>query len=345
MHAVGENGSIATAIGIKLPRTQHFPITFASRCASRGGAEGRCGTGFRRNMLLNATQLSALSRLFSSGVFREMARKGRSPLFARLFAETGLLGHEAQARGTVSSAFDAAFAVLRKAGSRDEYVYRAALTHNILLGRHSLNTASMLTEFRAGACKADLAILNGTGTVYEIKSERDSLARLANQVANYRKVFAKVYVIAGEAHVQDVIDITPLDVGVLSLVRWDRIQTVREAVERPDLVCPVTIFESLRVAEARAILRHLNVSVPDVPNTMLWAAMRQEFAKLAPDDVHREMVCTLKKTRNLASLSTLVDRLPVSLQPAALSIQVRRIDHERLLEAVQTPLNEALTWA
>ncbi|MCS6509500.1 sce7726 family protein, partial [Burkholderia thailandensis] len=149
----------------------------------------------------------------------------------------------------MSYAFDAAFAELRKAGERDEYVYRAALTHNNMLGSQSLNKESMLNEFRAGECKADLAILNGTGTVYEIKSERDSLARLVNQVANYRKVFAKGYVIAREAHVQDVMDITPVDVGVLSLVRWDRIQTVREAVERPDLVCPVTIFESLRVAE------------------------------------------------------------------------------------------------
>ncbi|MGY6252221.1 sce7726 family protein [Paraburkholderia caledonica] len=296
-------------------------------------------------MSLNARQLSALSRLFSSSVFRELAKKGRSPLFAQLLAETGISGANRSTAETVSSAFDNAFAVLRQAGIRDEYVYRAALTHNILLGRHSLKTASMLTEFRAGSCKADLAILNGTGTVYEIKSDRDSLARLANQVSNYRKVFAKVYVIAGEAHVQGVIDNTPPEVGVLSLVRWDRICTVREAVERPDLVCPLTIFESLRVAEARTILRNLRVPVPDVPNTMLWGALRECFKTLAPADVHHQMVCTLKKTRNLASLSSLVDQLPVSLQPAALAIQVRRADHDRLIEAVRTPLDEAMTWA
>jgi hypothetical protein len=296
-------------------------------------------------MSLNARQLSALSRLFSSSVFHELAKKGRSPLFAQLLAETGIPSAKPSTGETVSTAFDDAFAVLRQAGVRDEYVYRAALTHNILLGRHSLRTASMLTEFRAGSCKADLAILNGTGTVYEIKSDRDSLARLANQVSNYRKVFAKVYVIAGEAHVQGVIDNTPPEVGVLSLVRWDRICTVREAVERPDLVCPVTIFESLRVAEARTILRNLQVPVPDVPNTMLWGALRECFKTLAPADVHHQMVCTLKKTRNLASLSSLVDQLPVSLQPAALAIQVRRVDHDRLIEAVRTPLDEAMTWA
>jgi hypothetical protein len=295
-------------------------------------------------MLLNATQLSALSRLFSSSVFREMARKGRSALFAQLFAQSGLLERKAADVRTVSAAFDMAFSVLRRAGTRDEYVYRAALTHNILLGTHSLNTASMLTEFRAGSCKADLAILNGTGTVYEIKSDRDSLSRLANQVENYRRVFAKVYVIAGEAHVQGVLDSTPEEVGVLSLVRWDRISTVREAVARADLVCPVTVFESLRVAEARAILKNLQVPVPDVPNTLLWASMRELFATLAPADVHEQMVCTLKKTRNLASLGSLVEQLPMSLQPAALSIQVRRADHERLVDAVHTPLDEAMTW-
>ncbi|MFM0619424.1 sce7726 family protein [Paraburkholderia nemoris] len=295
-------------------------------------------------MALNATHLVALSRLFSSSVFREMAKKGRSPLFTRLFAQTGLSDRR-EGEETVGAAFEAAFAVLRRSGLRNEYVYRSALTQNVLLGRHSLQTASMLTEFRAGSCKADVAILNGTSTVYEIKSERDSLARLANQIANYRKVFAKIYVIAGEAHVQEVIDSTPSDVGVMSLVRWDRICTVREAADRSDSVCPVTIFESLRSAEARAILRELEVSVPDVPNTMLHGVMRECFARLDPAEVHRRMVKTLKRTRNLAPLAGLVDRLPASLQPAALSVQLRHSDHERLVEAVRTPLVEAMTWA
>jgi hypothetical protein len=294
-------------------------------------------------MVPNALQLSVISRLFSSGVFREMAKRGRSALFARLFAQSGVANCSEDQ--TVGDAFDTAFAVLRKSGLRNEYVYRAALTHNILLGTHSLNTACMLTEFRAGECKADLAILNGTATVYEIKSERDSLGRLANQVANYRKVFAKIYVIAGESHVRDVIDNTPADVGVMCLSRWDRITTVREATDRPDQVCPVTIFESMRSAEARSMLRDLKVAVPDVPNTMLHAAMRRCFGLLGPVEVHCAMVKTLKRSRDLAPLGTLVDRLPKSLQPAALSIQVRRVDHERLIEAVKTPLNVAMTWA
>ncbi|WP_293392601.1 sce7726 family protein [Phenylobacterium sp. RIFCSPHIGHO2_01_FULL_69_31] len=294
-------------------------------------------------MVHTPSQLAALSRLFSATVFREMATKGRSATFARLIGETGLL--DGRFTGpTVAEAFDAAFSRLRRAGARDEYVYRSALTHNVLLGKHSLNTAAMLAEFRAGACKADLVILNGTATVYEIKSERDSLVRLENQIRQYRRVFAKAYVIAGEDHVSDVLKATPAEVGVLSLVRWDRINTVREAVETFDAVCPVAIFEALRTAEACKILTALGGEPPDVPNTELHRALRTKFEQLDAAAVHREMVSVLKQTRNLAPLHALVDRLPASLQPAALSIQVRRADHERLVKAVSTPFEEALTW-
>ncbi|WP_084637475.1 sce7726 family protein [Paludibacterium yongneupense] len=296
-------------------------------------------------MALNATQLSALSRLFSASVLREMAKKGNSPLFARLLVDTGLLTRQAQtAMQTVSAAFEAAFADLNQLGKRDEYVYRAALTHKILLGIHSLNTASMLTEFRVGNSKADVVILNGTSTVYEIKSERDSLARLENQIFNYRKVFAKIYVIAAESHVQDIINCTSSDIGVMSLGCRNRISTKREATEQINSICPVTIFESLRSTEASMILRNLGIDVPDVPNTMLYSVMRECFSRLAPEDVHQQMVQTLKKTRKLVSLSSLVDKMPKSLQPAVLTTQLRRADHERLIMAINTPLDEALNW-
>ena len=296
-------------------------------------------------MALNATQLSALSRLFSASVLREMAKKGNSPLFARLLVDTGLLTRQACAAiRTVGAAFEAAFVDLSQLGWRDEYIYRAALTHKILLGVHSLNTASMLTEFRVGTSKADVVILNGTSTVYEIKSERDSLARLENQLSNYRKVFAKIYVIASESHVQEVLNSTSSDVGVMSLGRRNRIRIERKTVDRSSFVCPVTICESLRSAEAATILRNLGVSVPNVPNTMLHGAMRECFTHLAPQDVHEQMVQTLKKTRKLASLSGLVDQMPHSLKPAVLATQVRHADHERLIKAMNTPLDEALTW-
>jgi hypothetical protein len=273
-----------------------------------------------------------------------MAKKGRSPLFKRLFDQTNILARCGR-HATVAVAFDSAFSVLKVAGLRDEYVYRAALTKNILMGKHSLRTASMLNEFRAGSCKADLVILNGTASVYEIKSERDSLVRLSNQVENYKRVFATVNVIVSESHVESVRQVVPVDVGIMRLSRRYQISIEREAVDCPERICPLTVFESLRSAEAGAILTALGFEVPIVPNTQRHAALRDIFAKLNPTTLHREMVRTLKRTRNLVSLSELVDQLPNSLHAAALSVPMRRSDHGRLVEAVATPLDLAMTWA
>lgn len=292
----------------------------------------------------STAQLSALTRLFSVTVFREMAKKGRSGLFRRLLGQTDLIEH-ASSCATVGDAFDSAFDILKVAGRRDEYIYRAAISQKVLMGTHSLRTASMLNEFRVGSAKADLVILNGTATVYEIKSERDSLARLANQVENYKRVFAKVNVIASEGHIDGVLEKVPDDVGVMCLSRRYRITAVREAVDCPERICPATVFDSLRMAEGVAILQAMGVAVPEVPNTQRYAALRDLFATLDPVLLHIEMVRTLKRTRDLAPLGDFINRLPKSLQAAALSVSVRRSDHSKLINATETPLQAAMNWS
>jgi hypothetical protein len=269
---------------------------------------------------------------------------GRSPLFRRLLDLTGVPTNFGSDE-TVAHVFESAFELLTIAGIRDEYVYRSALTHKVLTGTHSLNTASMLTEFRAGRSKADLVILNGTATAYEIKSERDSLARLLHQLDDYRRVFASVVVIASENHIPEILKAVTEDVGVLMLSSRYQISTVRNAENRPDRICPITLFESLRATEASSILKRLQVSMPSVPNTQSHAVMRDLFKRLDPTEVHRAMVGTLRQTRNLAPLSTLLAQLPGSLHAAALSVRVRRADHDRLVHAVSTPLHEAMGWS
>lgn len=293
---------------------------------------------------MTTEQLIAISRMFSSTVIREMARKGKSPLFARLAKQSRLLA-EASVPDTVSGFFEAAFSLLKRRGWRDEYVYKAALTQNVLLGKHNLRTASMLTEFRVGECKADIVILNGTGTVYEVKSERDSLSRLERQIGAYAKVFATVNVIAAECHVNAITDLVPKDIGVMCLDRRNYITTKREAVERPERTCPAGIFDCLRTDEARRILISQNVFVPQVPNTEISGVLKELFVKLEPSVAHRGMVDVLKKTRNLLPLSQLIDQLPPSLQTAALSVPLRKLDHSRLVTAVNTRLEDAMAWA
>src|SRR3546814_20128939 len=84
----------------------------------------------------------------------------------------------------------------------------------------------------------------------------------------------------------------------MCLAKRYRVTTIREAVDCPARIWPVTVFESLRAAEAVAILKALGVAVPQVPNTLRHAALRDLFATLDPAALHVEMVRTLKRTRD-----------------------------------------------
>lgn len=185
----------------------------------------------------------------------------------------------------------------------------------------------MLNEFRVGECKADLAILNGTAKVYELKSERDSLSRLERQVTTYANVFAQVNVIAAESHIDAVIASVPGDVGILLLNGRQQIRTLRKPADRPERTSPTAIFDSIRTNEARMILSSQGVSVPRVPNTELNDVLRQLFVKLDPCTAHEGMVRVLKKTRNLLPLSHLVAQLPHSLKPRPVVPQAAAIDY------------------
>lgn len=285
---------------------------------------------------------AALARLFSASVIRELAEQGQSSKFAALLQQAEVIRDSTIQ--SVGDVFDYSFAQLRRSGLRNEYVYQSAIVQNVLLGKHSLNTASMVREFRVGKSRADVVILNGTSTVYEIKSERDTLQRLEKQVEDYSKVFARSYVIASQDHVEAVLKLIPSHVGVMCLQRWNRIGTVREAVDRPSEVDPVSILGSLRKSEAVRILKHMGLSVPDVPNTQMFRALSETFAVLDPEGVHAAMVQVLKKSRTQHSLQQLVDNLPLSLHAAALMYNLRLSDGARLAQAVQTPIARSILW-
>lgn len=294
-------------------------------------------------MGLDKNEASALSRLFSAAVLRDFSKHARSPLFARLLSHTRL-STSVPPEATVGTALDQAFELLSKSKFRDDYVYRTAITEKILLGRHNLNTATLLSEARAGSCKADVVVLNGTSTAYEIKSERDSLSRLRNQIENYRQVFAAVNVVVSTSHLAEVLRIIPEDVGVITLSERYRFQTTRPPQNKPERVNPTMILDILRVDEAISILSRLGQEIPDVPNTKIRSELHHIFATLEPTVAHEESVKTLKASRSQARLASFISSVPASVRAASLAANPTPSNRVRIKEAVETPLAEALAW-
>ncbi len=288
-------------------------------------------------------QQDAQARLFSAAVLHELATTGKSKILSRLVPQTGLLeqlGAQAQLRDLYGVAFD----TMVRLPQRHEYVYKNAVARKVLLGTHSLKTAAMLSEFRVGQCKADLVILNGTSIAFEIKSERDNVARLEQQVSAYLKVFALVNVVTGANHLDAVRGIVPAEVGIVVLSDRYHLKTVREAKPNRANLDSIKIFETLQRKEAEQVLQICGRATPDLPNTRMHEALRTEFSAVDPTEVHAAAVTVLKRSRTSEPLKDTLESLPSALSAAILGIRLRQCDRLRLVQSMDVALATAREW-
>ena len=284
---------------------------------------------------------AALARLFSSSVVRELAHRGCSPLAGRLLYEAGLTNSLGDIC-TVRELFDWAYSILQIRGNRHEYIYKNAIAQKVLLGVHSLNTSCMLSEFRAGGCKADVVILNGTSAVYEIKSERDTLDRLEKQLCEYLRIFDRIQVITTESHISTLERSIPQSVGIQVLTDRFHISDYRLPASNAANVCPDQVFESLQRTEYLAILGRYGIAVPVVSNTRVHAVAKALFASLTPEQAHQGMVDVLKSTRNPIVLREFIRSVPDSLKAAAISVPLTSGERSRFLDVLDTELEAVL---
>ena len=83
-----------------------------------------------------------------------------------------------------------------------DFEIRESLHRTILRRHHAAPETLVIDELglRHGSCRADIAVVNGRLVGYEIKSDRDSLARLRRQIRVYDAVFDSVTIVVGLRH-------------------------------------------------------------------------------------------------------------------------------------------------
>jgi len=292
------------------------------------------------NIKITSSCGPVLARLFSSSVIDELASKGHSPLATRILNEAGLF-REFDPAILLRDFFDQIHTLLFRS-YRNEYIYKNAIARKILLGVHSLNTASMLTEFRAGNCKADVIVLNGTSTVYEIKSAYDSMERLTRQIAAYRLLFDRINVITSDSQLDKVAGVVGNDIGLMVLTDRYTISTEREPSSLKSSVRSEVIFDSLRRNEYEQIVKAQIGEVPQVSNARMYQACRELFSVIDPITAHDSMVAVLKKRDNSRRLRDFVLSVPESLTAASLSCKLGVAGQVRFSQLLNTAIGGCL---
>jgi hypothetical protein len=205
-----------------------------------------------------------------------------------------------------------------KDGHRSEYIYKNAIATKILLGKHSIKTSTLISELRVAETKADIAIFNGTSTVYEIKSKFDNTNRLDKQIEAYQKMFDKIYVVTDVSLEDKIIQSIPSFVGVVVLTDRYTLSKRREAASNKAYVIPEVIFKSFNKKEYLAILKLTEVDSRQIPNTQVYEKARKWFCSLDPVRAHDLMVSLLRARQHCRSES-FVEQMPEALKFIALA--------------------------
>lgn len=197
---------------------------------------------------------------------------------------------------------------------RCEYVYKNVITNKILLGRHSLNTSTLISELNVEKSKADIVILNGTSTVYEIKTELDNLNRLENQIEDYLKCFDKVYVVTTFDNIIKLKEKLREEVGLIEYTKRDTLKEHRKAKSNKKNINKDVLFSLFRQYEMLNVIKKMGYDIPDVHPRYLKNECRKIFSKLSNEEAHKIAIEEIKKRKLLQEQKEIIEKAPESLK-------------------------------
>lgn len=182
---------------------------------------------------------------------------------------------------------------------RNEYFYQNTILNKILLGHHSPNTTTAITQLPVDKSIADFILINGKATVYEIKTDLDNFDRLMSQLSDYYKAFNIVYVVTSEENfvaLSKMLEGTSVGIRVIMENKAHSISQKIYKVAQPcnDYLDHESIFKILRKSEFENILLSTFNKLPETYPVFYYKECLKMFAKIPIHDAHKKMIAELK---------------------------------------------------
>lgn len=177
---------------------------------------------------------------------------------------------------------------------------RQSLRHDHLKHYYEDECARVVEELDVMAgdslARVDISIINGQLLGFEIKSDRDNLDRLPNQVKVYSRVFDLVTIIAGPKHVCKLDSIVPEYFGIMVAER-DLVKGMSLTIERPARLNPeqdaYAVASLLWTNEAKSILQQYGFK--GLSKLRSWELSRKIAESLTLAEVSACVRAALKK--------------------------------------------------
>ncbi|MDM1073636.1 sce7726 family protein [Empedobacter brevis] len=183
----------------------------------------------------------------------------------------------------------------------NDFAIRQELKESILSKYIEDDDSLVLDEYNLslGIVRADIAVVNGVLHGYEIKSEKDSLIRLENQMLEYNKFFEYVTIVSCTKFINKIIDISPSHCGVISAEMINNkvvLKTIRKAKKNYNLD-KISLVKALWREEMIDLLEDMNYKrgFKSKSKPLLYEILISEFTKKQLVDIVK---CKLKNRVN-----------------------------------------------
>ncbi|WP_333558152.1 sce7726 family protein [Streptococcus anginosus] len=238
-------------------------------------------------MKLTIKKNNLLNRFFSRSTIKNLLKYNKDEVFEKISKNE--IGH----LETIQNVYQE----LSKT-YRNEYFYKNTLLNKRLLGMHSINTTTALTEIPVGRAKPDFILINGKAVVYEIKTELDNFDRLENQINEYYKAFNHVAIVTYEKSLEiakrKIAEINK-PIGLYILQRNTKIKTVIEPKEYSSDLNRDVIFKILRKGEYENIVERYFYSLPQVSQFEYYEVCKKLIGTIPLEQFYSDFLIELKK--------------------------------------------------
>ena len=275
---------------------------------------------------MEKNKLNILNKIFSRSTFRNCFDNGYDKTYSQVVRRYVDNGTGKQNSELISQIYN----VLRE-GYRNEYYYKNTLLNKLLLGIHSVNTTTALTEIPIAKSKADFVLINGKAVVYEIKTELDNLERLSSQIDDYYKAFDHVAVVTYEKNLQQlqrVLDGIDKPVGIYVLRKNGKLGTVRKPQRHISDLDKDIIFKLLRKSEYEDIIAQWYGYLPEVTQFKYYAACKKMFLQIPIEQSYLCVLRILKKRMQLEKEEFV--KIPYELKFLAYFMELTYDDYQKL---------------
>ena len=219
---------------------------------------------------------------------------------------------------------------------RNQYFYKNTILNKLLLGVHSINTTTALTELPIAKSKADFVLINGKAVVYEIKTELDNLERLESQISNYYKAFNHVCVLTCDSYAENLMQrFNDSPIGIYVLSSKETIQRLKEPDEHNDALDPSIMFKILNKPEYEDILMKHYKELPIVSQVKYYNECKKLFMDIELQKAYKLFLRTLKN-RNMVNNRKQFDNVPYELKSLVYFSQYTDLDYENLNKFLST---------